>query len=60
MHYRGVCLPHFLGKGLLWIAKGLAFLIFVSLRYVLGYRKAIIIKNLTASFLLKSAEKSGN
>lgn len=51
----GRLLTTLLGKGLLWIAKGLAFLIFVSLRYVLGYRKAIIKKNLTASFPLKSS-----
>lgn len=41
-------------KGLLWLAKGLALLIFVSLRYVLSYRRAIINMNLTTSFPKKS------
>ncbi|MCF0069584.1 lysophospholipid acyltransferase family protein [Dyadobacter sp. CY261] len=42
-------------ESLLWFTKILSFLLFVSLRYILKYRKSVIRKNLTRSFPMKSA-----
>ena len=47
-------------NGLLLSAKSLSFLLFVSLRYILKYRKAVIRKNLTSSFPAKSAGEIRN
>jgi len=43
------------GKCLIGFTKVLSFLLFVSLRFVLKYRKTVIRKNLTSSFPMKSA-----
>lgn len=48
-----------LGKCLLWSTKILSFFVFVSLRFVLKYRKAVIRKNLTSSFPMKSTGEIG-
>ncbi|QRR00253.1 lysophospholipid acyltransferase family protein [Dyadobacter sandarakinus] len=48
-------LQHIAGEVLLLVGKLLALLIFVLLRYVLAYRKQLIIQNLTTSFPSKSA-----
>lgn len=55
----GRALTSLLGKCLLWSTKILSFLVFVSLRFVLKYRKAVIRKNLTSSFPMKSTREIG-
>jgi len=55
----GRALTSLLGKCLLWATKILSFLVFVSLRFVLKYRKAVIRKNLTSSFPMKSTREIG-
>lgn len=55
----GGALATFLGKCLLWATKILSFVVFVSLRFVLKYRKAVIRKNLTSSFPMKSPREIG-
>jgi KDO2-lipid IV(A) lauroyltransferase len=46
-----------LGQTLLWVSKALSFTVFVVLRHLLHYRRAVISKNLTASFPMKSARE---
>ncbi|TLV01276.1 lysophospholipid acyltransferase family protein [Dyadobacter luticola] len=45
------------GSVLLWLFKGLSFLIYFVLRYIVRYRKALIRQNLSKSFPDKSARE---